>query len=185
MADQGTTFSSKKEREAWHKLTAAASCWRLTGGMKVVPSVTSSTLVDLTLNRPHSFFFGPLQRFCSHIVLSSISTHYLSSVPNDSDHLNDSIALPSLLHSASLPSLQQSRLCGLLSLRMDSQLRRCFRWRPLSPLSLLLFCLSWFGLTVSAKNAGDYYVRSLPGQPDGQLLQMHAGYVPRIWYKSI
>lgn len=29
-----------------------------------------------------------------------------------------------------------------------------------------------------AKNAADYYVRSLPGQPAGPLIKMHAGCVP-------
>jgi carboxypeptidase D len=30
------------------------------------------------------------------------------------------------------------------------------------------------------KTAADYYVDSLPGQPDGPLLKMHAGYVIAI-----
>lgn len=41
-------------------------------------------------------------------------------------------------------------------------------------LSLLL---SYSVDTVSAKSAADYYVRSLPGAPDGPLLKMHAGHV--------
>lgn len=35
-----------------------------------------------------------------------------------------------------------------------------------------------FGIPLaSAKTQADYYVKSLPGQPDGPLLKMHAGYV--------
>lgn len=29
---------------------------------------------------------------------------------------------------------------------------------------------------IAEKTAADYYVHSLPGQPDGPLLKMHAGY---------
>jgi len=39
-------------------------------------------------------------------------------------------------------------------------------------LSLLL---SYSVDSVFAKSAADYYVRSLPGAPDGPLLKMHAG----------
>ena len=36
-----------------------------------------------------------------------------------------------------------------------------------------------------AQSAADYYVKSIPGQPDGPLLKMHAGYVtylPHVLY---
>lgn len=35
-----------------------------------------------------------------------------------------------------------------------------------------------------AQSAADYYVKSIPGQPDGPLLKMHAGYVANsIFYE--
>ena len=37
----------------------------------------------------------------------------------------------------------------------------------------------WSLGTLADKTAADYYVHSLPGAPDGTLLKMHAGYVPR------
>ena len=39
----------------------------------------------------------------------------------------------------------------------------------------ILVLLSWLLQAVSAKTAADYFVKSLPGQPDGPLLTMHAG----------
>lgn len=47
-----------------------------------------------------------------------------------------------------------------------------------------LAMLSWtlslvLGPTLTAAaSAADYYVRDLPGAPEGHLLKMHAGYVP-------
>ncbi|KAF2100670.1 pheromone-processing carboxypeptidase KEX1 [Rhizodiscina lignyota] len=41
-----------------------------------------------------------------------------------------------------------------------------------------LFCvLAWLPETMAQKAAGDYYVHSLPGQPEGPLLKMHAGHI--------
>lgn len=37
----------------------------------------------------------------------------------------------------------------------------------------VLFCSL---ASATDKTAADYYVKSLPGQPDGPLLNMHAGY---------
>lgn len=50
---------------------------------------------------------------------------------------------------------------------------------PFTTLSLaLLSCLpTTTALEQYEKTAADYYVRSLPGAPDGPLLKMHAGYV--------
>lgn len=47
----------------------------------------------------------------------------------------------------------------------------------------LLFLLS--SNLVAAKSAADYYVRSLPGAPDGPLLKMHAGWVPCCWILTL
>ena len=48
------------------------------------------------------------------------------------------------------------------------------RGLPFATIALLLSCLP--SLSVQAdKTAADYYVRSLPGAPDGPLLKMHAG----------
>lgn len=33
-----------------------------------------------------------------------------------------------------------------------------------------------------AQSAADYYVKSLPGQPAGPLLKMHAGYVSFLFF---
>ena len=44
----------------------------------------------------------------------------------------------------------------------------------LSPL-WLAFCLLLEHVTAQGKSAADYYVKSLPGQPAGSLLKMHAG----------
>ncbi|KAE8393919.1 pheromone-processing carboxypeptidase kex1 [Aspergillus alliaceus] len=44
--------------------------------------------------------------------------------------------------------------------------------------SWLVFLLVFWGSPlVSAKSAADYYVRSLPGAPEGPLLKMHAGHI--------
>lgn len=42
----------------------------------------------------------------------------------------------------------------------------------------LILSLVSFPSPAAAKTAADYYVHSLPGQPDGPLLKMHAGYTP-------
>ncbi len=39
-----------------------------------------------------------------------------------------------------------------------------------------LLALFWVSIVTAEKTAADYYVHSLPGQPDGPLLKMHAGY---------
>ncbi|KAL9626141.1 MAG: hypothetical protein Q9204_007546, partial [Flavoplaca sp. TL-2023a] len=45
-------------------------------------------------------------------------------------------------------------------------------------LSWLPFCLLlWPAITAAEKSAADYFITSLPGQPDGPLLTMHAGHV--------
>ncbi|KAL8842759.1 MAG: hypothetical protein Q9176_002395 [Flavoplaca citrina] len=45
-------------------------------------------------------------------------------------------------------------------------------------LSWLPFCLLlWSAITAAEKSAADYFITSLPGQPDGPLLTMHAGHV--------
>lgn len=36
-----------------------------------------------------------------------------------------------------------------------------------------------------AQSAADYYVKSIPGQPDGPLLKMHAGYVANLLFYEI
>jgi carboxypeptidase D len=46
--------------------------------------------------------------------------------------------------------------------------------KALSVWSLLSICL-YPTLSTAEKSAGDYYVHSLPGAPDGPLLKMHAG----------
>lgn len=47
----------------------------------------------------------------------------------------------------------------------------------ISPSWMFLGLLLWPALSAAGKTAADYYVQSLPGQPDGPLLNMHAGYV--------
>ncbi|KAL8701153.1 MAG: hypothetical protein Q9201_005069, partial [Fulgogasparrea decipioides] len=42
---------------------------------------------------------------------------------------------------------------------------------------LAMWLLLWPVLTVAAKSTADYFVTSLPGQPDGPLLTMHAGHI--------
>lgn len=49
---------------------------------------------------------------------------------------------------------------------------------------VLLFGLLWLPGSLAEKTAADYYVRSLPGAPDGPLLKMHAGYVHRSSYSA-
>ncbi len=44
-----------------------------------------------------------------------------------------------------------------------------------TPLWLGLCLLLWSTFSIADKTAADYYVESLPGQPDGPLLTMHAG----------
>ena len=41
----------------------------------------------------------------------------------------------------------------------------------------LLLLIALPSVAVADKSAGDYFVHSLPGAPDGHLLKMHAGYV--------
>lgn len=58
-------------------------------------------------------------------------------------------------------------------LRQSSSRRRATSWLPAQ-----LWALLGLSLSVSiaeAKSAADYFVQSLPGQPDGPLLKMHAG----------
>ena len=45
------------------------------------------------------------------------------------------------------------------------------------PWSICGLLLQVWQAVAADKNAGDYYIKSLPGQPDGPLLKMHAGYV--------
>ncbi|KAL8916341.1 MAG: hypothetical protein Q9172_006347 [Xanthocarpia lactea] len=53
------------------------------------------------------------------------------------------------------------------------------RWptKPNSLSSLAVFLFLWPMVTIAQKNAADYFVTSLPGQPDGPLLTMHAGHI--------
>lgn len=61
--------------------------------------------------------------------------------------------------------------------RIDSGLdRRKGSW--LTAWSFWVMAAVLFGVPLaSAKTQADYFVKSLPGQPDGPLLKMHAGYV--------
>jgi hypothetical protein len=43
------------------------------------------------------------------------------------------------------------------------------------PLCVLLFAIFWTSSVTAEKTAADYFVHSLPGQPDGPLLKIHAG----------
>lgn len=43
------------------------------------------------------------------------------------------------------------------------------------PLCILLASIFWTAGVMAEKTAADYFVHSLPGQPDGPLLKMHAG----------
>ncbi|KAL8666216.1 MAG: hypothetical protein Q9202_001723 [Teloschistes flavicans] len=55
--------------------------------------------------------------------------------------------------------------------RSRSLMARCYQsW-------LAVWLLFWALVTADAKSAADYYVSSLPGQPDGPLLTMHAGHI--------
>lgn len=45
---------------------------------------------------------------------------------------------------------------------------------------LIGICILLCDVTALQKTAADYYVQSLPGQPAGELLKMHAGYVSLI-----
>ena len=43
------------------------------------------------------------------------------------------------------------------------------------------FCLlAWPQCAMAGKSAADYYVTSIPGQPAGPLLNMHAGYAHNL-----
>ena len=55
--------------------------------------------------------------------------------------------------------------------------RRCTARRPsyTSGIWLGLLSLAWHTSMVEGKTAADYFVKSMPGQPDGPLLTMHAG----------
>ncbi|KAL9117097.1 MAG: hypothetical protein Q9187_006368 [Circinaria calcarea] len=48
---------------------------------------------------------------------------------------------------------------------------------PIPKLWSLMFLSFMFPVSVFAKSAADYYVQSLPGQPEGPLLRMHAGHI--------
>ncbi|KAL9604963.1 MAG: hypothetical protein Q9219_000151 [cf. Caloplaca sp. 3 TL-2023] len=55
--------------------------------------------------------------------------------------------------------------------------RQAFRYPLVQSCRLWLVAWLLFAIHVFGKNAADYYVESLPGQPDGPLLTMHAGHV--------
>lgn len=63
-----------------------------------------------------------------------------------------------------------SRLAASLDRRKSSLSTAWGLWA----LALALFAMP---LVNAQKTQADYYVKSLPGQPDGPLLKMHAGYV--------
>lgn len=49
------------------------------------------------------------------------------------------------------------------------------RWRT-ALVGALAVTASWLPNTVAEKTQADYFISSLPGQPEGPLLKMHAGY---------
>ena len=57
---------------------------------------------------------------------------------------------------------------------MDVKIRP-WRRRPWSALWTLTIWISLFVSASWAKTAADYFIHSLPGQPEGPLLRMHAG----------
>lgn len=78
--------------------------------------------------------------------------------------------------------LEDSLFAIGVSARVVPTLRdRNMRWQPntlLFGLRLWIFLevfLSCSPASATGKTAADYYVKSLPGQPDGPLLNMHAG----------
>ncbi|KAK0635869.1 serine carboxypeptidase [Bombardia bombarda] len=54
-----------------------------------------------------------------------------------------------------------------------------FSWKRCLPalIATTVLTLSWATPAVAEPSAGDYFVHSLPGAPDGPLLKMHAGHV--------
>ena len=63
------------------------------------------------------------------------------------------------------------RSYGQSSFRQRPRIRTFSSLRLLILLSITLYSCC----VIAAQSASDYYVRSLPGQPEGPLLEMHAG----------
>ncbi|KAK3359035.1 Alpha/Beta hydrolase protein [Lasiosphaeria hispida] len=51
------------------------------------------------------------------------------------------------------------------------------RWKQLPAVLIAALTLSWTASVVAGPAAGDYFVHSLPGAPEGPLLKMHAGHI--------
>ncbi|CAF9914223.1 Cell death protease [Imshaugia aleurites] len=61
-------------------------------------------------------------------------------------------------------------------LRLAS-VRRHLRPHSFATCIWLSLCMWMWNVSAAQKTAADYYVQSLPGQPDGPLLKMHAGHI--------
>ncbi|KAL9102598.1 MAG: hypothetical protein Q9163_002278 [Psora crenata] len=66
---------------------------------------------------------------------------------------------------------------GMVSADVDSHQRPSIQFLVCPSIWLSLWLLLMSTTFVEAKTSADYFVKSIPGQPDGQLLTMHAGHI--------
>ena len=70
-------------------------------------------------------------------------------------------------------------MMAVFSVNLD---RRKSWWPSIWAAMVLLLSLTLPAMAAdTGKAAADYFVHSLPGQPEGPLLKMHAGYVRDRW----